>query len=193
MTNNITNIWQEFANEIGGKFIEGYSWHSDKTEIEYNNWKITFDNFTIWSGKHSTEVTRVIVPFISVDKFQFEIYKNGFVRTIEKLFGAQDITIGRDDFDKAFIIKANNELKIKSLLQSQKIRDLISSQKEVNIQISNQKGIWEEKLPKREFELSFYTNEEIKDIEELKSLLQLFKEMLDGLNQMKSIEIIPMQ
>ena len=190
MTNIKNNIWAEFAKETGGKFIEGYSWHSDRTEVEYNNWKIIFDNYTLWSGKYSTEMTRVIVPFISVDSFKFEIYRTSFARKVEKLFGAQDVEIGRPDFDKAFVIKSNNEFKIKSLLQNQKIRSLIEFQKEVNILISDQKGVWDEKLPENEFELSFYVDGEIRDFECLKSLLNLFKEMVDSLYQMKSIENI---
>lgn len=190
MTNIKNNIWAEFSKEINGKFIKGYSWHSDRTEVEYNNWKIIFDNYTLWSGKYSTEMTRVIVPFISVDNFKFQIYRNSFLRKIEGLFGVQDVKIGRTDFDKAFVIKSNNVFKIKSLLQNQKIRRIIELQKEVNILISDQKGIWDEKLPENEFELSFFADGEIRDFECLKSLLNLFKEMIDSLYQMKSIDNI---
>ena len=184
---NKINIWQELAEETGGKFIEGHSWHSDRTEVEYNNWKIIFDNFTLWSGKYHTEMTRVIAPIISTNDFKFEIYRNGFIRKIEKLFGAQDVEIGNIEFDKAFVIKSNNEFKIKTFLRNKKIRNLIELEKEVNIQICDQKGIWEEKLPQNELELSFFWDEEIKDIEKLKSILNLFIEMLNELYQMKTI------
>jgi hypothetical protein len=188
MAQEKTNIWKDFARETDGKFIKGYSWRSDMTEIDYNNWKIIFDNYILWSGKYSQKFTRIVVPFVSLDNFRFEIYDNSIVRTIEKIFGAQDIEIGRPEFDKAFVIKANNEFKIKSLLQNHKIRNLIEVQKEINIEVSDQKGIWEEKLPEKEFELSYFIEGEIKDVEELKLLLSLFKEMLDVLYQMKSID-----
>ncbi|WP_367755239.1 hypothetical protein [Flavobacterium sp. WC2430] len=187
MSINKINVWEEFAKISCGKFIEGVSWYSDRTEIDYKNTKVVFDNYTLWSGKFSTEKTRVIVSFISVDNFKFEIYRNGFVRKIEKLFGAQDIEIGRADFDKDFIIKANNEFKTKKLLQNQKIRNYLENLKEVNIQISDQNGIWEDKLPKGELQLSFFSDEEIKDFQVLNLLLDLFKEMLDELFEMNSI------
>lgn len=41
------NIWQEFAKETNGIFTEGYSWNSDSTTIEYKQWKIIFDNYTL--------------------------------------------------------------------------------------------------------------------------------------------------
>ncbi|MEO8238639.1 MAG: hypothetical protein ABI793_10855 [Flavobacterium sp.] len=184
---NEINIWKDFANTVNGNFAEGYSWNSDSTTIEYKNRKIIFDNFTLWSGKYCTEMTRIVVPIILKDNFKFEIYREGLVLKIEKIFGGQDVEIGYSDFDKAFTIKSNNEFKIKTLLRNKEIRNLIESQKEVNIQISDQKGIWEEKLPAKQFELSYFIDGEVHDLETLKSLLNLFKIMLDELFQMNSI------
>ncbi|PKB15256.1 DUF3137 domain-containing protein [Flavobacterium sp. 5] len=187
MINKKSNIWEEFAKETNGKFIEEFSWHSAKTEIEYNGLKIIFDNYTLWSGKFSTEMTRIIVPYNSFENFKFEICRSGIIRNIEKLFGAQDVKIGREEFDKKFIIKTNNEHKIKTILQNKKIRNLIEIQKNINIQISDEKGIWEGKLPENQFELCFYDDGEIKDIERLKSLLNLIKEFIDELTELKII------
>lgn len=82
------NIWKQFSEETNGTFKEGYSWRSDSNEIEYKNWKIVFDNYILWSGKYRTQMTRVIAPIKLKDNFKFEIYREGFVRKIEKLFGA---------------------------------------------------------------------------------------------------------
>lgn len=184
---NKINIWQELANETNGTFKEGYSWRSDSNTINYKNWTIISDNYRLWSGKHSTQMTRVIAPITLTDNFKFEIYREGFVRKVEKLFGAQDIEIGYADFDKAFTIKSNNELKIKTLLRNKEIRNLISSQADVNIQISNNQGIWEKELPKNEFELSYFMDGKIQDIEILKSLIELFKLILDALHEINAI------
>ncbi len=181
------NIWNQFANQTSGTFKEGYSWHSDSVEIEHKKWKIVFDNYTLWSGKYSTEMTRVIAPIILQDNFRFEIYREGFIRKIEKIFGAQDIEIGYADFDKIFTIKSNNEFKIKTLLRNSEIRNLITSQKDVNIQISDQKGIWEQKLPENEFELSYFIDGEIRDLNILNELLELFKLILDEMLQINVI------
>lgn len=132
-------------------------------------------------------MTRVIVPIKLKDNFNFEIYREEFVRKIEKLFGAQDVEIGYPEFDKTYTIKSNNEFKIKTLLRNKEIRNLIESQKDVNIQISNQKGIWGKELPTDEFELSYFIDGEINDIKVLNSLLQLFKTLLDELFTLNSI------
>ena len=183
------NIWKSFAITTDGRFVKREeAWLSDRTEIRYKCWSIFFDYYNITSGKFSHRMTRVIAPIIAVDDFRFELYRNGFVRKIEKIFGAQDVEIGRAEFDKAFVIKTNNEFRIKTLLQNQKIRSLIEAQKDVSIIISDQKGIWEGNLPKGELELAFYADGEIKDFEVFKSLLLLFKQLLDKLEEMDAVK-----
>ncbi len=132
--------------------------------------------------------TRVVAKYEATDDFRFEIYKKGFIRLIEKLFGAQDIEIGIPDFDKKFIIKSNNGFKIKRLLQNSEIRSILNSLKEVNFETSNKQGIWGKQLPEKELELSFYTERMIKNTDELKTLLRLFQLILDDLFESKLIK-----
>ena len=187
------NIWKVFSDETNAKFISAKYDQSAKTEIIYDNWKIIFDNYInyIVVGNSSSEktYTRVVVPYESIDNFRFEIYNNGLIRNIEKFFGTQDVELGISKFDKKFIIKSNNEFKIKNLLQNLEIRNLIESLKDVNIETSNKKGIWEQELPEKQFELSFYVLNEIKNTSELKELLKLLKLLIDQLVLNKSIKL----
>jgi len=184
-TEDKTSIWKEFSIQTNGTFKEGYSWHSDSVEITHKKWTIIFDNYTLWSGKYSSKMTRIIVPISLKDNFRFEIYPEELIRKIEKIFGVQDIEIGYPEFDKAFIVKSNNEFKIKSLLRNANIRNLLLEQKNLNIQLSNQNGIWEQ--PKNQFELSYYIDGEIHNVANLIKLLELFKIILDELFQINTI------
>lgn len=183
------NIWIEFAKEINGKFIKREEgWLSDKTEVEFKDWKIYFDNYIITSGKFSRKMTRITAQINSNDGFRFKIYRSGIISKIETLFGGQDVLINRADFDDAFVIKANNDFKVKTLLQSQSIRNMIIAQKDFNLEISDEKGIWEGKLPEGELELIFFVDGEIENFDTLKSLLLLFQALLDELAQINAIK-----
>lgn len=178
------NIWEEFASVSGGKFIERKeNWLSDKVVINQNGWNIFFDYYElIENGSKASQIfTRVIIPFNSINNFKFEIYRTELFDSIAKLFGSQDVTIGYEDFDKEFIVKSNNEHKIKSLLRDSNLRKLIHSVKKVNIQISNQHGIWENQLPKDEYELCLYIEEKVTDFEKLKVLGSILKQILEKL------------
>lgn len=136
------NIWKDLAIKIDGKFVEGIAWHSDHTEVSYKDFNLIFDNFTMWSGKYNQAFTRVRFSYISEQDFVFKIYRNGIVRTLEKLIGAQDVKIGFDEFDRAFIIKSNDNYKIFDLLKVEALRNLIEVQEDVNIEVSKNKGVW---------------------------------------------------
>lgn len=121
MINNKANIWEDFAKDSNAIFIPQFSFHSAKTEIENNSFKILFDIYTLWSAKYSKKMIRIIVAFDSLKSFRFKIIESNLQGNIEKLFGAQDVKIGLADFDKRFIIKTNDTYKIKTLLQNKKI------------------------------------------------------------------------
>lgn len=180
------NIWKTFSEQSGGNFFEGEHGMLDGTIVSYKNWKITFDYYDLYSGKFNERYTRIFVPINSLDDFKFEIYNNGIIRSIEKIFGAQDIEIGITEFDKKFILKANNGYKLKKILMNSQIRELLEIQKEINIEISNYKGIWEKET--QDYELSFFAKGEIESIETLTSLLELFKLLLDDLKENQSID-----
>ena len=54
----------------------------------------------------------------------FRLYKEGFFSKVGKAFGGQDVQVGHDDFDNAYLIKSNDEIFIKRLLNP-RIRQLI--------------------------------------------------------------------
>ncbi|MHA3788710.1 hypothetical protein ACX0HA_10905 [Flavobacterium hauense] len=185
------SIWKSFASQINGNYIEQHYWHSDKTEITYNNWKITFDNYTEYRTVANSDVqqtyTRVTAPYITIDGFKFKIARKSIISSIVKLFGGQDIEIGDVIFDQNFVIKSNNPSQVNALLKNNEIRRWIEEQPKINLEISNQKGIWEDKLPDKELELSFFVEGRIKDIDRLKSIYKLFTVLLNQLYEIGSI------
>jgi hypothetical protein len=186
-TRKSSDTWLRFAKEINGIFIEGKSWESDKVISQYKNFDILFDNYTLWSGKYNQIYTRIIVPFYSETDFEFEIYRGDIMTWLEFFFGSQDIKIGRPEFDKQFVVKSNSELKIKTLLQNQKIRTFIQSQKKGNLEISKCNGIWKPKIVKNNFQLSFFIEGELIDFEKLKTFQSFFVELIDQLSKMDLI------
>lgn len=181
-------MWEDFSKEVDGKFIKPFSWHSGKTEVDYKGVKIIFDNYRLWSGKFNKNMTRIILPYYSVDNFTFDVHQSTLVDKFKKLFGSQYAEVLKTDFDKKFVIKSNNGIKARTILQNSTIRSLIEKEKNLNLLISTKKGIWQEDLPVNQYELSFYDDGEIKDIERLKELLKLFKELANVLLDLKVIQ-----
>jgi hypothetical protein len=174
-------IWQQLSDEIHANYINGGFWTGDKVEAYVDNWIITLDTYTVSTGKSSVTYTRIRAPFINLDNFYFKIYNKGLFSDIGKLLGMQDINIGYDQFDEDFIIKGNNESKLKQLFANARIRTLISDQPRLNLEIKDDEGVFKRYFPEGVDELYFTATGIIKDIDVLKQLYELFSEVLKEL------------
>jgi len=174
-------IWSQFAKEIDAEYVSKGAWKKKKIIAKFENWEITIDTYTQSSGKSSTTYTRIRAPYINKDDFRFKIYRSGFFSKIGKTFGMQDIPIGDPNFDEDFIIKGNDEDKLKELFSNDKIRELISAQNRVHFEIKDDEGRFGTKFPDDVDELYFQSIGVIKDIERLKNLYMLFALVLNKL------------
>jgi hypothetical protein len=76
------------------------------------------------SGYATTSFTSPVpVP----DNFKLAIHKEGFLDSAGKLFGMQDVVLGYPDFDERFIVRTNDEVKVKTLFGDEAVRTTLLS------------------------------------------------------------------
>ncbi len=180
-------IWRQLCSEIGAQYIEGGFWKGDKVQAHCGQWTITLDTYTEThhnSATHtgsSTTYTRMRAPYVNRDGFQFTIYRTGIFSGLGKCFGMQDVEVGYPEFDEAFVIKGNDEAKLRALFANAKIRQLIEMQPSIHLTVKGDEGWFGTQFPEGVDELYFQVVGVIKDVDELKSLYCLFAEMLHHL------------
>jgi len=175
-------IWRQFAAEIGASIVPGGFWKGDKIEATHGSWTVVLDTYTVSTGKSTITYTRMRAPYLTADGFHFTVYRQGVFSTIGKWFGMQDVTVGYEDFDRDFIIKGNDEEKLRQLFSNQSVRELIAVQPEIHFSVENNDGnVWTKMFPAGVDELKFEVVGVIKDLERLKLLYELFAETLDEL------------
>jgi hypothetical protein len=181
-------IWQQFSAAIGGSIVDGGYWKGSKVEAAHGQWIITLDTYTVSTGKSSVTYTRMRAPYVNPDGFTFTVYRNGVFSDIGKWFGMQDVAVGYPEFDGAFIVKGNDEQKLRRLFSNQKIRDLINAQPDIRFSVvDDEQSFWGGKgFPQGVDELHFQVVGVIKDVQRLKLLYDLFSETLDELCRMGS-------
>ena len=179
-------IWGQIANEINGEYIHEGFWMGDKLRFKHDHWEIVLDTYTQSTGNSAIVLTRLRVPFVNKDGLQFKIFHESFFTTIGKIFGMQDIQIGDRYFDDQFIIKGNNEPKIKRFLNDRKLKDLFRSIPKVSIEIKNNEGWFGQSYPDGVDVLYFECIGVIKDKLVLKNLFELFSAILDRLVKIDS-------
>ncbi|ACL75222.1 hypothetical protein [Ruminiclostridium cellulolyticum] len=179
-------IWKLLSDQIGSEFIEGGFLSADKVIAHVKDWTVTLDTYTDSTGNSSTTYTRVRAPYINKDGFRFKIYRKGIFSEIGKAFGGQDVEVGFPEFDENFIIKGNDEQKLRTLFANSKIRQLIEFQPDIRLEIKDDEGWFAKSFPEGVDELYFCVVGVIKDIELLKALFDLYAEVLDQMCLMGS-------
>jgi hypothetical protein len=174
-------IWRQLSAETQAQFVEGGFLKSDKVQATHGQWIVTLDKYVVSTGKVTVVYTRMRAPYVNPDGFRFRVYRHGVFSDLGKLFGMQDVEVGQPEFDRDFIIKGNDEGKLRQLFANPKIRELISGQKDLNFSVKDDEGWFGPAFPEGVDELAFLVVGIIKDIERLKHLYELFAETLDEL------------
>ena len=180
--------WTRFAAEIGAHYQDGGTWAKDTFRYHYKNWDFDFHTFTQRHGQTTCIYTRLRVPFLVKGNLRLSIYKEGFFSSIGKLFNMQDIQINDHNFDHSFIIKGNDEAKIKQLLSNLSLKRAFLALEGANIRIDNGRGFFKDRYPEDVNALVFECNGIIKKLDKLHALFNLFQEVLDSLVRIQSIE-----
>ena len=162
-------VWRQLSQEIGAEFVEGGFWKGSKIQAHVGPWTITLDVISRDDGSF----TRIRAPYINPEGFRFTIYRKNLFSELGKLLGMQDIEVGDPEFDEDFIIKGNDESKVRDLFANPKIRQMIQDQPEIWLEI-------------KDSELHFQVVGVIKNVEWLKALFDLFAAVLDQLCQIGS-------
>lgn len=174
-------VWRQLSAAIDGRFVDGGFFKSDKVEAEHGPWIVTLDTYTVSTGKATIIFTRMRAPYVNPDGFRFTIYRKGFFSEIGKWFGMQDIVVGDPTFDDAFIIKGNDERKVRALFADPQLRALIAAQPDIHFEVKDDERWFGKRFPQGVDELYFQVTGVIKDVERLQQLFALFAEALDQL------------
>ncbi len=196
-------VWRQFSDEVGGKFTEGTLFKNPTVEVRVRHWTLFLDMYTI-DGK--IYYTRMVAPYLNKDGFKFTVYEASIFSNIAKLFGLQDIEVGSpqlqhlkplfgiqshlddkeididfSDFDEKYIIRGNDEAKVKALFKDLTIRKLIQANPYIHFEIVGRDKIYKPNTPENSDMLCFQVLGTVKDLNQLKSIYDLFAETLNHL------------
>jgi hypothetical protein len=179
-------IWRQLSAEIGARFVEGGFWHGDRVQARFKDWTVTLDIYTVSTGHTHVKYTRIRAPFVNADGFRFLVYRAGAFSELGKRLGMQDVEVGREEFDRDFVIKGNDEARLHWFFANDKIRALLQAQPDVRFEVVDDEGWFGADFPEGVDELRFQVRGVIKDINLLKQLFELFAVTLDELCAMGS-------
>ncbi|MCC6409413.1 MAG: DUF3137 domain-containing protein [Planctomycetes bacterium] len=174
-------IWKQLSAELGGRYTHGKWMKGDRIDVSHGEWMVTFDTYVIIVNKVPVPFTRLRAPFLNSEKMRLKVYRASIFTELGKFFGMQDLTIGDAQFDKDFVLKGNDERRVREFLANEKLRALLSAQKDVTLSVEDDEGWFGAKFPENTDELRVVIHGHEKNPERLRELFTLFAEGLDQL------------
>lgn len=175
-----TEIWRKLSAQIGGSYSP-HTWRrSDRIQVQHEHWTITLDTYTVHANNAHIPYTRFRAPFLNTDAFRCKIYRSNFFSALGKWFGMQDVVIGHEPFDEHFIVKTNDERKVRAFCDHAELRAMLAAQKSITLSVEDHEG-WFAKFPADTDELRVVVHGHLKDTERLRALFNLFAVALDQL------------
>jgi hypothetical protein len=163
-------------------------------EASLNTDEYTYDVLIEQAGKHiqlyididpgggfegGYELTQIKAPLPVNNDFKFAIHHQGFIDSVGKFFGMQDIETGYPEFDKKVIVSTNNEQRVHGLFADPEVRDIFSKLENFTLGIHNHHaGNSETDHPW----LEFSSDEAYDDTETLKKIYYGFCTLLQHLD-----------
>jgi len=95
----------------------------------------------------------------------------------------QDIQVGHAEFDEDFVLKGNDEAKVRALCDSERLRGLVSAQPKLQLAIHDDDGWFGTKYPPAVDVLVFDIAEQIREVHRLKGVYDVFAETLSRLSE----------
>ncbi len=174
-------IWSQLAQQMNAQCVSAGFFGRDKVVAMQGQWTVTLDTYTVSTGKSSVTYTRLRAPYVNKDGFRFTVYRSGFFTPLAQMLGFEDIQIGDPQFDEAFVLKGNNQAKVRSLFKDPQIKSLFNSQPRIRVEVKDDEGWFGTQFPEGVDELYFQAVGVIKDIELLHGLFELFGAILHQL------------
>jgi hypothetical protein len=192
-------VWSRLAQELGAQYWEqpanyNYEGGDGRTVLlTVQEWAVWLEALSrpgdIYGDSYSkyrgSESVRMRAPYENKDGFRFAISRKHFLTAVEKFFGMQDIEIGEPAFDEEFVIKGNDEAKVRALFANPRLRQLIQEQPYVSLQNRKSEILpgansLAERTPRHELYFQV-RGDQAKDIRQLKALFEICTEMLKQL------------
>jgi hypothetical protein len=192
--------WKQLADEVGGELItraeRGRRFLGRHMQLavvgKVGAFPIALDVRVEYGGEYAPNslVTRIRAPYVARDAFSFSVKRvkaklsdGAVLHGMAKLAGRHRVEAGDLGFERDFLITTNDTDSVRALLADSRIRDLIQAQP--SLDIATTRPGW--RLFKRGGQpLSVLRYEEegiITDVARLRSLFELFREVLDRMGQ----------
>ena len=171
--------WEQFCGRVDAA-VAGYL-RGGCARVTYKNWCVTLDTNVVPAGAAASVVTRMRAPFAGGRGFRFKLQRRDLLDALAARLRIHSSETGQADFDREFVVRSDDDAKVRRLFADPDIRRLIRSQPSVNMELRGDDGPFGASLPEGVDELVLRASGFVTNAEQLRRLFALFALTLDRL------------
>src|SRR4051812_48163443 len=137
--------WEEFCGRVDtavAVYLRG-----SPARVRYKNWCVTLDTNVVPAGAAAAVVTRMRAPYSSRGAFRFKLQRRDLLDALARRIGIHTSETGQSDFDREFVVRSDDEGRVRQLFEDTAIRRLIQSQSSINLEARGDDGPFGAALP----------------------------------------------
>ena len=171
--------WEQFCGRVDAA-VAGYL-RGGCARVTYRNWCVTLDTNVVPAGAAASVVTRMRAPFAGGRGFRFKLQRRDLLDALAARLRIHSSETGQADFDREFVVRSDDDGKVRRLFEDPDIRRLLRSQPSVNMELRGGDGPFGATLPEGVDELVLRASGFVTNAERLRRLFALFALTLDRL------------
>ena len=158
-------------------------WPRELIIAKTDQWVVTFDTFEKSAGKSTVICTRIRAPYVNRDGFRFTLHRAGIFAPLGEMLGFHDIKVGDEKFDKAFVLgkETTHWRRSEPCSQTRGIHNLMEDLPRIRVEVKDDQDWFGKQFPRGVDELYFERIGVVKDLAMLRTLFELFSEILHQL------------
>ncbi len=176
------STWPTFAEEIQGTFLDGRGTRNPTILGEVEDWNIAF----IASAARGFKQTLATIPYTSRDGFEFRLRPVTVLGRILRRLVSPPALTGVGGFDREFSMRTNDGTMLRALLASQEVRGLIRRHA---LRGSMHLEARRELFTEDRYELRFWVERIVAELEELRGIHALLRETLRQMQRLGSVDV----
>lgn len=177
--------WSDFSREVNGEHTVLFG--EERVVFSIEGQVVVFDNYTHFvstgNRSHEKQYSRIQIEFVPNTPFKLKIVRQDILESIAKFFGAQDIRIGNEVFDKRYMIQSNDE-NIAMLLLDDSICQFVLQQSFLRFEITDGKCLFDEEPAAGKYLVYLISEGRIQSDESLRLRYQFVENLLLKMKRM---------
>lgn len=178
--------WRAVAARENGSLVERKD-SLKQVHFPHHNWDIVLDQYTVSTGNSSQTYTRLRSLVNARADFRFGLYRENFIVRVGKLLGLRDVTTGNPLLDRDYLVRTNDEDRIRRLVIGSHLPELLAQQPGGKLELVRFRGSWRNR-PENVSELRWLSTGVLRDPRRIELLVALFRETLDRLAAIGAID-----